>query len=91
MHSHKEILLSYEKGAIAIWDNMDGPRDYYAIWNKSGRERQILYGFIYMIALTYGILKTNKQKTRRYRENLVGYQRMSELGWVNKMGEGGQL
>ena len=44
-----------------------------------------------MIALTYGILKTNKQKTRRYRENLVGYQRMSELGWVNKMGEGGQL
>ena len=35
--------------------------------------------------------KTNKQKTHRYRENLVGYQRMSELGWVNKMGEGGQL
>ena len=34
----------------------------------------------------------NKQnKTRRYRENLVGSQRMSELEWVNKMGEGGQL
>ena len=28
---------------IAIWSNMDGPRDYHAEWNKSDRERQILY------------------------------------------------
>ena len=25
----------------AICNNMDGPRDYYAKWNKPNRERQI--------------------------------------------------
>ena len=30
-----------------ICDNMDGPRRYYAKWNKSDRERQISYDFIY--------------------------------------------
>ena len=33
---------------IAICDNMDGPRGYYATWNKSDRERQIPYDFTYM-------------------------------------------
>ena len=38
---------------------MDGSRSYYAKWNKSHREGQILYGLIYM-----GNLKnrTNEQK-----------------------------
>jgi len=27
---------------------MDGPRDYYAKWNKLNRERQISYEIIYM-------------------------------------------
>ena len=27
---------------------MDGPRGYHAKWNKSDRERQILYDFTYM-------------------------------------------
>ena len=29
-------------------DNMDGPRGYYTKWNKSDRERKILYDFTYM-------------------------------------------
>ena len=28
-----------------ICNNMDGPRKYYAKWNKSDKERQILYNF----------------------------------------------
>ena len=28
---------------FAIGNNMNGPRGYYAKWNKSDRERQILY------------------------------------------------
>ena len=32
----------------AICDNMDGPRGHYAKWDKSDRERQILYGITYM-------------------------------------------
>ena len=27
---------------------MSGPRGYYAKWNKSRRERKILYNFTYM-------------------------------------------
>ena len=30
-----------------LW-NMDGTRGYYAKWNKSDRERQVLYDFTYM-------------------------------------------
>ena len=29
-------------------DNMDGPRRYYAKWNKSDKEKQIRYGFNYI-------------------------------------------
>lgn len=35
-------------GDLAICDNTDGPRWYYAKWNKSERERQILYDSTYM-------------------------------------------
>ena len=24
---------------LAIWDNMDGPREYYAKWNKSEKDK----------------------------------------------------
>ena len=37
----KEILLSHKKEwNVAICDNMNEPRGYYAKWNKSDRERQ---------------------------------------------------
>ena len=41
-------LLSHKKERnLAICDNMNGPRGYYAKWNKSDWERQILYDFTY--------------------------------------------
>ena len=42
------ILLSHKKEwNLAICNNMDGARVYYAKWNKSVRERQI-YDFAHM-------------------------------------------
>ena len=43
------ILLSHKKEwHFAICSNMDGLGEYYAKWNKSDRERQILYDITYM-------------------------------------------
>ena len=43
------ILFSNKKERnLAICENMDGPRGYYAKWNKSDRERQIPYDLTYM-------------------------------------------
>ena len=33
---------------LAIYDSIDGPLGYHAKWNKSDRERPILYGLTYM-------------------------------------------
>ena len=59
-----------------ICSNMGGPRDYHTKWNKSGRERQILY-------ITYmGNVKTLKMnlfskqnQTNRHRKQTYCYQR----------------
>ena len=32
----------------SICSNVDGPREYYALWNKSDRERQILCDITYI-------------------------------------------
>ena len=41
-HTHTGILFSHKKEwNDAICSNMDGPRDHYTKWSKSGRERQI--------------------------------------------------
>ena len=38
--TYTEILLNHKKEwYLAICNNIDGPRGYYAKWNKSGRER----------------------------------------------------
>ena len=48
-HTHSGILPSHKKGwNPAICNNIDGLGGYYAKWNKSDRERQILYGITYM-------------------------------------------
>ena len=53
------ILLSHEiERNNAICSNMNGPRGYYAKWNKSDKERKVLYGFTYMWDLKN---KTNEQ------------------------------
>ena len=39
----------HKKGwKLSICDNMDVPKVYYVKWNKSDREREILYIFTYM-------------------------------------------
>ena len=43
-HTHTGISLSHKKEwDNAIWTNMGGLGGRYAKWNKSDRERQILY------------------------------------------------
>ena len=54
--------IGIQVGHIKEWNfatcsNMDGPRDYYAQWNKSDREGQILYDITDMWNL-----KNNKNK-----------------------------
>ena len=48
-HTHTHIGILAIKNDICHFDNMGRPRGYYyAKWNKSGREGQILYDFTYM-------------------------------------------
>ena len=48
LYIYNGIFFSHKKEYLAICDNMDGPRRYYAKWNKSGRERLVLYDITYM-------------------------------------------
>ena len=56
------ILFNYKKWDLAIWDNMDGPRGYYTMWNKSVREGQIPYDFNHMWNLNN---KTKEQTNKK--------------------------
>ena len=49
-HTHNGILPSHKKKEwnFAICSNMDGLGGHYAKWNKSDRDRQILYVITYM-------------------------------------------
>ena len=47
-HTQRGISLRDKKWHVTICSNTDGPRGYYTKWNKSERERQILYGIIYL-------------------------------------------
>ena len=80
VYTQNGILFSHKKGDLAIWDNMDGLWGHYTKWNKSERERQILYHLTYMWNL--------RKRTDRCREQIGGCQRQ-EVG-VGKIGEGGQ-
>ena len=61
------ILATKKEWNLAICDNMDDPRRYYAKWNKSDRERQTLYNSTYMWDLKN---KTNEQ-TKQNRKKLI--------------------
>ena len=67
---------------------MDGPRGYYAKWNKSDRERQILYAFTHMWHIKKN--QTRQKQRHRYKEQSSGYQRGKGEG-EGKMGKGDQL
>ena len=50
---YKGILLRHQnEWNLAIYNLVDGTREYYAKWNKSVTERQISYDCIYMWDLT---------------------------------------
>ena len=42
------ILATKNTEILLFCNNVDGPREYYTTWNKSDRERQILYVITYM-------------------------------------------
>jgi len=47
--THIEWKLSHKnEWNLAIEDDMNGAGGYYAKWNQSDRQRQILYDFTYM-------------------------------------------
>ena len=56
------ILFSHKKGTLAICKNMDEFSEYYAKWNKSDRERQILYDSTYTCNLKYNELLNIRNK-----------------------------
>ena len=60
IHTYNGLLSSHKQGwNDVICDNMNESRGYSAKGNKSDRERQILYDFIYMWNL---VNKTNDQR-----------------------------
>ena len=61
---------------------MNGPRGYYAKWNKSDIDNEIPYDFIYMLNLKN---KINDQKRRKLIEtqNILMVARWKE-GWEYK-------
>ena len=70
---------------VAIWDNMDGPRGYYAQWNKSGGERQIPYDFTYMWNLKHKTNEHTKQNWNRLidtENKLVITRSEGSVGWA---------
>ena len=61
VYTYNRILLGHRKEwNLAICDTMGGPWGHCAKWNKSDRERQILYDLIY----TWTLKSKTKQNTK---------------------------
>ena len=43
VHIYNGILLSHKKWNNVICSNMDGPGDYHTKWNKSQKDKYIIY------------------------------------------------
>ena len=66
-HTHNGILFSYKKRKQSRhFDNIDGPKGYYAQQSKSDRERQMLYDFTYMYSLK------NKTSAQTWKNRVIG-------------------
>ena len=64
LYIYNRILLSHKnEWNVAICNNMDGLGGYHAKWNKSDRERQILYNITYMWNLKNKTSEYNKKET----------------------------
>ena len=46
--AREKQLVTYKGLKSCHLNSTDGPKGYYAKWNKSDRERQITYEFTYM-------------------------------------------
>ena len=78
---------------LAFCNHKDGPRECYAKWNMSDREREIVYDLNNMWNRKKQINKANeqiKQNRRRFvdTENELGVTRKEESRGVVKIGEG---
>ena len=62
IHKHNGILFGPEIGRHPSICNMDRPWEHYAKWNKSDRERQVLYNITYIWNLKK--LNLSKQKVK---------------------------
>ena len=61
----KMYKMQPQGGNSAIYNNMDGPWGHYAEWNRSERERQILYGITYTWNLKKKKVKLIETKCRK--------------------------
>ena len=83
---YNRIRLSYKKEwKIAIWNNMDGPRGYYAKWNKSDRKANARLFHLYMASKEEN-KQVEQKKIHIYREHLDSFKMGGGLGWcIEKM------
>ena len=72
------------KNEVLPCDNMDGIRGSYAKWNKSDRERQILYILIYKWSLKS---KTNQTKPSQNILIDIGHKLVVSRGRVVGLGK----
>ena len=84
-HWHNGILLSHKEWNIVICSNVDRPRENYALWNKSGRERQILYDGIYMWNLKYNTNTCIQQNRIRFTDR---EKKLMVIKWESGEGRG---
>jgi len=63
-----KYIKPYKEGNSIVWDDMEGPWRHCAKWNKSDRERQILYDFTFMWNLEKQATATGKKWAHRYRQ-----------------------
>ena len=79
-------FVTSHKNLHDICDNMDGPGEYHAKWNKSEGKRQIPYDFTHM--WTIKKQPTNKQ-SEQSKSNKNRYKDTETRGVVTR-GEGGE-
>ena len=82
VYIYNGILLSHKKEwNIAIFSNMDDPRDDHTQWSKSDRKRQILYDISYVWNI-----KNNTNESTYKAETDSGHRRVKEPGGRDKLG-----
>ena len=86
-HRERGILCNCKKGGdCAIWSNMNGPRGYYAKWNKSENDKYHMIPFISGIQEQQQ--QMNKQSNSGMRPINTNWWLPEVKGWgLGKMGE----